>query len=186
MLHSICQQIWKTQQWPQDWKRSVFIPIPNKGNVKDCFNCWFLTCIQISQEADQVVWNSHLFQNYPQFILIHTVKGFSIVNKAEIDVILELSCFFDDPVDVCNLISGSFVFENQLEHLEVHSSRIVEAWLGEFWALLCWRVRWVQVCGSLSILWHWNENWPFPVLWPLLSFPNLLAYWVQHFNSTIF
>ena len=64
--------------------------------------------------------------------MIHTVKGFSIVNKAEVDVVLELSCFFDDPVDVGNLISGSSVFENQLEHLEVHSLRIVEAWFGEF------------------------------------------------------
>ena len=60
-------------------------------------NCCFLTCIQISQEAGQVVWYSCLFQNFPQFIVIHTVKGFSIVNKAEIDVFLELSCFFDDP-----------------------------------------------------------------------------------------
>ena len=58
-------------------------------------NCCFLTCIQISQEAGQVVWYSHLFQNFPQFIKIHTVKGFGIVNKAEIDVFLELSCFFD-------------------------------------------------------------------------------------------
>ena len=57
-------------------------------------NCCFLTCIQISQEAHQVVWYSHLFQNFPQFLVIHTVKGFSIVNKAEIDVLLELSCFF--------------------------------------------------------------------------------------------
>ena len=73
-------------------------------------NCYFLTCIQISQEADQVVWDSHLFQNFPQFIVTHTVKGFGIVNKAEIDVFLELSCFFDDPVDVGNLISGSSVF----------------------------------------------------------------------------
>ena len=63
-------------------------------------NCWFLTCIQVSQEADQVVWYSHLFQNFPHFIVIHTVKGFGIVNKAEIGVFLELSCFFDDPVDV--------------------------------------------------------------------------------------
>ena len=60
-------------------------------------NCCFLTCIQISQEADQVFWNSHLFQNLPQFIVIHTVKGFGIVNKAEIDVFLELSCFLHDP-----------------------------------------------------------------------------------------
>ena len=58
-------------------------------------NCCFLTCKQISQEADQVVWYSHLFQNFPQFIVIHTVKGLGIVNKAEIDVFLELSCFFD-------------------------------------------------------------------------------------------
>ena len=57
-----------------------------------------------------MVWYSHLFQNFPQFIVIHTVKGFGIVNKAEIDVFLELSCFFDDPEDVGNLISGSSAF----------------------------------------------------------------------------
>ena len=73
-------------------------------------NCCFLTSIQISQEADQVFWYSHLFQNFPQFIVIHTVKGFGIVNKAEIDVFLELSCFFDDPTDVGNLFSGSSAF----------------------------------------------------------------------------
>ena len=70
-------------------------------------NCCFLTCIQISQEAGQV-WYSHLFQNFPQFIVIHTVKG--VVNKAEVDVFLELSCFFHDPADVGNLISGSSAF----------------------------------------------------------------------------
>ena len=69
-------------------------------------NCCFLTCIQISQEAGKVVWYSHLVKNFLQFIVIHTVKGFGIVNKAEIDVFLELSCFFNDPVDVGNLISG--------------------------------------------------------------------------------
>ena len=73
-------------------------------------DCCFLNCIQISQEADQVVWYSHLFQNFPQFVVIHTVKGFGLVNKAEVDVFLELSCFFDDPVDVGNLISGSSAF----------------------------------------------------------------------------
>ena len=73
-------------------------------------NCCFLTCIQISQEAGQVVWYSHLPQNFPQFIVIDTVKGFGIVNKAEIDVFLELSCFFNDPTDVGNLISGSSAF----------------------------------------------------------------------------
>ena len=73
-------------------------------------NCCFLTCIYVSQVACQVVWYSHLFQNFPQFVVIHTVKGFGIVNKAEIDVFLELSCFFHDPADVGNLISSSSVF----------------------------------------------------------------------------
>ena len=96
-------------------------------------NFCFLTYIQVSQEADQVVWYAHLFQNFPQFIVIHTVKGFGIVNKAEIDVFLELSCFFNDPADVGNLTSGSSAFsKNQLEHLEVCGSHTVEAWLGEF------------------------------------------------------
>ena len=70
-------------------------------------NCCFLTCVQVSQEAGQVVWYSHLLKNFPQFIVIHTVKGFGIVNKAEIDVFLELCCFFNDPTDFGNLISGS-------------------------------------------------------------------------------
>ena len=69
-----------------------------------------MTCTQVSQEAGQVVWYSHLFQNFPQLIVIHTVKGFGIVNKAEMDVFLELSCSFDDPADVGNLISGSSAF----------------------------------------------------------------------------
>src|SRR5574337_698361 len=73
-------------------------------------NCCFPTCIQVSQEAGQVVWYSHLFQNFPQFIVIYTVKCFGIVNKAEIDVFLELSCFFHDPADIGNLISGSSAF----------------------------------------------------------------------------
>ena len=73
-------------------------------------NCCFLPCIQVSQEAGQVVWYSHIFQNFPQFIVIHTVKGFGIVNKAEIDIFMELSCFFNDLADVGNLISDFCAF----------------------------------------------------------------------------
>ena len=73
-------------------------------------NCCFLICIQISQEAGEVVWYSHLFKNFPQFVVIHTVKGFGIVNKAEVDAFWKLSCFFKDPTDVGNLISGSSAF----------------------------------------------------------------------------
>ena len=73
-------------------------------------NSCFLTCIQVSQETGQMVWYSHLFKNLPHFIVIHIVNGFGTVNKAEVDVFLELSCFFDDPADVGNLISGSSIF----------------------------------------------------------------------------
>ena len=73
-------------------------------------NCCFLTCIQISQEAGQVVWYSYLLKNFPQFVVIHTVKGFGIVYKAEVDIFLELSYFFNDPTDVGNLISGASAF----------------------------------------------------------------------------
>ena len=73
-------------------------------------NCFSLTCIQKSQEAGQVVWYSHLFQNFPQFVVIHTVKGFGIGNKVEIDVFLELACLCYDPTDVGILVSGSSAF----------------------------------------------------------------------------
>ena len=75
-------------------------------------NCRFLTCIQISQQADEVAWYSHLFQNFPQCVVIHTVKGFGVLDKAEVDVFLELSCFSGDPVDVGLFISGSSAFLN--------------------------------------------------------------------------
>ena len=75
-------------------------------------NYFFLICIQISQEAGQVDWYSHLLRNFPQFVVIHTVKGFGVDNKAEVYIFLELSCFFDDPADVGILIFGSSAFSN--------------------------------------------------------------------------
>ena len=77
-----------------------------------------------------MVWYSHLWKNFPQFVVIHTVKGLGIVNKA--DVFLELSCFFYDPMDVGNLTSDSSAFSKSTEHLEVHVSHTIEACLGEF------------------------------------------------------
>ena len=73
-------------------------------------NCCFLTCMKISQKAGKVVWYSHLFQNFPEFVVVHTIKDFGIVNKAEIDIFLEHSCYFDDSTDVGNLISDSSDF----------------------------------------------------------------------------
>ena len=72
--------------------------------------CCFLFCIQVSQEAGQGVCYSHLFKNFPYFVVIHTVKVFGTVSKAEVDIFLELSCFFYDPLDVSNLMSSSFAF----------------------------------------------------------------------------
>ena len=90
-------------------------------------NCGLLTCIQISQEAGQVAWYSYLLKNFPKFVVIHPVKGFGIVNKAEIVIFLELSCFFDGPMDVGNLISGSSVFSKFSLGMEVHASHNAEA-----------------------------------------------------------
>ena len=155
-------------------------------------NCCFLTCIQISQEAGQVVSYSHLFKNFPQFVMIHTVRGFGLVNKAEVDVYLELSCFFCDPTDVGNLISDSSAFSKSslniwkfsvhilLEpHLENFEHLFANVW-DEYNCAVVWAF------FGIAFLWDWEENWPFPVLWPLLSFPDLLAYWVQHFHSITF
>ena len=110
---------------------------------------------------------------------------------AAADVFLELSCFFYDSVDVGIWSLVPLPFLNPAWTSRILSSHTVEAWLGEIWALLCLSVRRMQWCGSSNILWHclslgleWKLT--FPVLWPLLSFLNLLAYWVQHFHSIIF
>ena len=155
-------------------------------------NCCFLSSIQISQEAGQVVWYSHLFQNFLRCIVIHTVKDFGIVNKAEIDVFLELSCFFNDPVNFGNLISASSAFSKtslNIRKFMVHELlkpglENFEYYFTSMWDECNCVVVWAFF--SIAFLWDWNKNWPFPVLWPLLSFPNLLAYWVQHFHSIIF
>ena len=88
-------------------------------------NSCFFTCIQISQEAGKVVWYAHLFQNFPQFIVIQTVKSFSIVNEAEVDVFLEFSCFFCDPVDPGNLISGSSAFSKSSLNIWKYSVHVL-------------------------------------------------------------
>ena len=142
-------------------------------------NCCFLTYIQISQKAGQVVWYSHLFQNFPQFVVIHTVKGFGIFNKAEIDVFLELSCFFDNPADVGNLISGLLAFSKSslniwkfMVHILLKPSlENFEHYFASVWDECYCAVVWAFF--GITFLWDWNESWPFPVLWSLLTFPNL-------------
>ena len=221
------------------------------------FNCCFLTCTQVSQESSKVARYSHLFKNFPQFVLIHTVKGFQ-------GVFLEFSCFFYDAMNVGNLISGSAAFSkfslyiwkcsvhillkpslNDFEHYlaSIWASLVVQLvknlpvmWETWVWSLgwedplekgmatyssvVAWRIPWaIQSMGSqrvrhnwatfififtlssmwnelnctvvwtffgIAFLWDWNENWHFPALWPLPSFPDLLTYRVQQLNSIIF
>ena len=154
--------------------------------------CCFLTCIQISHDAGQVVWYSHLLKNFPQFVVIYTVKGFGVINKAEIDIFGEFSCFsmtqltlaiwYLVPLPFLNpaWISGSspvhILLKPGLENFEHYFANV--------WDKRSCAVVWIFF--GIAFLWDWNENWPFPVQWPLLSVPNLLPYWLQHFNSIIF
>ena len=155
-------------------------------------NCCFLTRIQVSLEAGKVVWYSHLEKNFPCFAVIHTQKLWCSQWSRSRCFFLELSCFFDDPVDVGNLISGSSAFSKSslniwkfsvhvllkpnlenFEHYYVSTQNECNCEL--VWTLF-----------AIALLWDWDENWPFLVLWLLLSFPNLQAYWVQHLHSITF
>ena len=154
-------------------------------------HCCFLTYIQIFKRQGK--WSGipislRIFHS----LWWSTVKGFGIVNKAEIDVFLELSCFFDDPVDVGNLISGSSAFSKislNIWKLTVHvllkpGLENFEHYFTSLWDKRNFVVVWAFF--GIAFLWDWNANWPFPVLWPMPSFPNVLAYWVQHLHSIIF
>ena len=129
-------------------------------------NCCFLTCRQISQEAGQVAWYSHLFQNFPKFVVIHTVKGFGIVNKA--DVFLEVSCFFDDPMDVGNLISGSFAFSKTRLNIWKFMVHILlkpglenfEHYFASVWHEYNRAVVWAFICLSLGLEWKLTFSSP--------------------------
>ena len=129
-------------------------------------NCCFLTCIKVSQEAGQVVWCAH--RRIFQFVVTYTVKGFGIVNKAEVDVFLELSCFFDDPTDVSNLISGSSAFSKSSLNIWKFTVHVLlkpglenfEHYFASMWDEYNCAVVWAFF--GIAFLWDWNENWPFP------------------------
>ena len=135
-------------------------------------NCCFFTCIQVSQEAGQVVWYSHLF---PCFFLCFF-----------------FFCFFYDSTDVGNLISVSCAFSKSSSNIWKFTVHVLfkpglENFEHDFTSVWneCNHVV-VWAFFGIALHWNWNENWPFPVPWPVLSSPDLLAYWVQHFHSIIF
>ena len=130
----------------------------------------------------QVRWyGSHLLQNFPEFVVVHTIKGFGIINKAEVDSFLELPCFFDDPVDVDNLISGSSAFSKTSLNIWKFTVHVMlksglenfELYFNSVWDECNCVIVWAFF--GIDFLWDWNENWPFPVLWSLLSFRSILS-----------
>ena len=130
-------------------------------------NCCFLTCIRISQEAGSVFWYFHLLKNFWQFVVTHTVKGSGIVNKAEIDVFLELSCFFNDPTDVGNFIFGSSSFSkfsmtiwNCIVHILLKPGlENFEHYFAIVWDECECAVVWTFF--GTAFLWNWDKNWTF-------------------------
>ena len=173
---------------------------PNFGPVHCSMSsskCCFLTCILVSQEAGKVVWYSHLLKIFSQFVVIHIVKGFRVVNEAETVFCFcfyfsGITCSFHNPADVGNLIFGFSAFSKSCLGIWKFTDHILlkpglenfEHYFTIVWDECHCAVVWAFF--GIAFLWDWNEYWPFPVLWPLLSFPNLLAYWVQHFHSIIF
>ena len=129
-------------------------------------DCCLLTCMPISQESGQVVWYSHLFKNFSQFVVIHAFKDFGIVSKTEINIFLELSCFFGDPVDVGNLTSGSSAFsESIMVHVLLKPGlKKFEHYFTSMWNECNCAVVWAFF--GIAFIWDWNEHWPFLVLWP--------------------
>ena len=131
-------------------------------------NCCFLSCVQVSQEAGNVIWYSHFFKNFSQFAVIHTVKGFSIVSEAKVDFFLEFPCFFYDPAYIGNLISGSSAFSKSSLYIwkfSVHvllkpSLKDFEHNLTSMWNECNCTVVWTFFI--IAFLWDWNENSPFP------------------------
>ena len=155
-------------------------------------NCCFLIHIQVSQETGRVVCYFHLLKNFPQFVVIHTVKGFSIVNEAEVDFFFRFPCFLYDSVNDCSLTSGSSAFSKPSLYIWKFSGDILlkpslenfEHYFASMLNEYNWAVVWTFF--GLALLWDWNGYWSFPVQWLLLSFPNMLSYWVQHFHSIFF
>ena len=154
--------------------------------------CCFLTCIQVSQETGKVVYYSHVFKNFPQFVVIHTVKGFSTPMKQRLRRFSGILLIFIWSKRCWHLISGSSAFLKSSMHIWKFSVHVLlkpslndfEHYLASMWNERNCIVAWTFFV--IALLWYYNENWPFPVLWPLLSFPKLLSHWLHHIYSIIF
>ena len=157
------------------------------------YSCCFLTCIQVSHKVGKVIWFSHLLKNFSQFYCDPRSQrlSYSQWNRSRF-FFLEFFCFFYNPMDVENLISGYFAFSKRSLNIWKFSVHVLlKPGLENFehYFTSVWDECNCVVVGAffgIAFLRDWNENCPFPVLWLLLSIPHLLAYWVQCFHSIIF
>ena len=152
-------------------------------------NCYFLTCIHVFQETGEVICYSHLLENFPQFVVIHTAKLFNIVKKAGVDVILEFSCFFcywsnrrwQPDLWFHWFLKSSLIICSVLlkPSLEVSEHYFASVW-NECKCVVIWTF------FDIVFLWDWKKTWPFQVLWLLLCDPHLLEYWEQYITASSF
>ena len=159
----LCIQV-KYTDWQYITLRYSFLNLEPVHGYMPCSNCCFLICIQILQEAGKVVWYSHLLRNFPQFVVIPTAKGFSIINEAEVDVFLELPCFFYDPTDVGYLISDSSAFSKSSLNIWKFIVHILlkptlenfEHYFTSTWNECNTAIVWTFL--GIAFLWDWSEN----------------------------
>ena len=150
-------------------------------------NCHFLTYIQTFQETGKVIWDSHFLKNFPQFVVVLYVKGFSIISEADRNVFWDSLAF--------SMIQWMLPIWSLVPHTSLHirkfsvhavlklSLKDFEHYLASKWNEHNCIIGWTFF--GITFLLDWNENWLFPALWPLLGFPNLLTYWMQHFYSLV-
>ena len=150
-------------------------------------NCSNLTYIQTFQETGKVIWYSHFLKNFPQFVVVIYVKGFSIISEADGKVFWDSLAFsmIQWMLPIWSLVPQTSLY---IRKFSVHavlklSLKDFERYLASKWDERNCMIDWIFF--GIAFLFDWNENWPFPALWPLMSFPNLLTYWMQKLYSLI-
>ena len=150
-------------------------------------NCHFLTYIQTFQETGKVIWYSHFLKNFPQFVLVHTVKEFSMVSEADRNVFWDSLAFsmIQWILSIWSLVlqTSLYIWKFSIHVVLKLSLKEFEHYFASKWDECNCMIGWTFI--GIAFLLDWKENWPCPALWPLLSFPNLLTYWMQHFCSLI-
>ena len=146
-------------------------------------NCRFLSYIQTFQETGKVIWYSHFLKNFPQFVVVLYVKGSTIISEADRNVFWDSLAFsmVQWMLSICSLVPGTslYIWKFSIHVVLKLSLKDFEHYLASKWDESKCTIDWTFI--GIAFLLDWNENWHFPALWPLLSFPNLLTYWMQYF-----